>query len=39
MVILVGPQCTNQTLYVLVKQEGQLESTAVIPVRFVPMVH
>ena len=39
MVIPVGPQWTNQTLYVLRKQEGRLESTAVIPVRFVPMVH
>ncbi len=39
MVIPVGPQWTNQTLYVLRKQGGRLESTAVIPVAFVPMVH
>ena len=39
MVIPVGPQWTNQTLYVMVKHEGRLESTTVIPVAFVPMVH
>ena len=38
MVIPVGPQWTSQTLYVLKKRRGKLEQTAVIPVRFVPMV-
>jgi protein-L-isoaspartate(D-aspartate) O-methyltransferase len=38
MVIPVGPQWTSQTLYVLRKRGGKLEQTAVIPVRFVPMV-
>jgi protein-L-isoaspartate(D-aspartate) O-methyltransferase len=38
MVIPVGPQWTGQTLYVLRKQGGKLEHTAVIPVQFVPMV-
>jgi protein-L-isoaspartate(D-aspartate) O-methyltransferase len=38
MVIPVGPRWTNQTLYVMEKQAGRLKSTAVIPVRFVPMV-
>lgn len=39
MVIPVGPQWTNQTLYVLRKSEGRLRQKEVIPVRFVPMVH
>lgn len=39
MVIPVGPQWTGQTLYLLRKQGGDLEQKAVIPVRFVPMVH
>jgi len=38
MVIPVGPQWTSQTLYVLRKRGGRLQQTAVIPVRFVPMV-
>jgi protein-L-isoaspartate(D-aspartate) O-methyltransferase len=38
MVIPVGPQWTNQTLYVMEKEAGGLRSTGVIPVRFVPMV-
>jgi protein-L-isoaspartate(D-aspartate) O-methyltransferase len=38
MVIPVGPQWTSQTLYLLRKKKGKLEQTAVIPVRFVPMV-
>jgi len=38
MVIPVGPQWTSQTLYLLRKSKGKLEQTAVIPVRFVPMV-
>ncbi|MFB3883568.1 MAG: protein-L-isoaspartate(D-aspartate) O-methyltransferase [Armatimonadota bacterium] len=38
MVIPVGPQWTNQTLYLLTKRRGRLEQTSVIPVRFVPMV-
>ena len=38
MVIPVGPQMGAQTLYLLEKRQGKLESTAVIPVRFVPMV-
>jgi protein-L-isoaspartate(D-aspartate) O-methyltransferase len=38
MVIPVGPQWTSQTLYVLRKRGSKLEQTAVIPVRFVPMV-
>jgi protein-L-isoaspartate(D-aspartate) O-methyltransferase len=39
MVIPVGPQWTSQTLYLLRRQGGDLEQKAVIPVRFVPMVH
>jgi protein-L-isoaspartate(D-aspartate) O-methyltransferase len=39
MVIPVGPQWTHQTLYVLRKRGEELESKAVIPVSFVPMVH
>ncbi len=39
MVIPVGPQWTNQTLYVLRKSGGRLRQKEVIPVRFVPMVH
>jgi protein-L-isoaspartate(D-aspartate) O-methyltransferase len=39
MVIPVGPQYTGQTLYVLRKRRGELKRDAVIPVRFVPMVH
>jgi protein-L-isoaspartate(D-aspartate) O-methyltransferase len=39
MVIPVGPQWTDQTLYLLRKGGGKLEEKAVIPVRFVPMVH
>ncbi len=39
MVIPVGPQWTGQTLYLLRKRRGKLKQTAVIPVRFVPMVH
>jgi len=38
MVIPVGEQMTGQMLYLLHKREGKLESTAVVPVRFVPMV-
>jgi protein-L-isoaspartate(D-aspartate) O-methyltransferase len=38
MVIPVGPQWTSQTLYLLRKKNGKLAQTAVIPVRFVPMV-
>jgi len=39
MVVPVGPQWTYQTLYLLRKQRGELTQQAVIPVRFVPMVH
>jgi len=39
MVIPVGRQWTGQTLYVLRKHGDDLEQEAVIPVRFVPMVH
>jgi len=39
MAIPVGPEHGPQTLYLLRKHEGKLESTAVIPVAFVPMVH
>ena len=39
MVIPVGPQWTSQTLYLLTKKGGKLESAAVIVVSFVPMVH
>jgi len=39
MVIPVGPQRPGQTLYLLRKHRGRLEQEAVIPVRFVPMVH
>jgi len=38
MVIPVGPQWTDQTLYLLRKHKGKLEEKAVVPVRFVPMV-
>jgi len=38
MVIPVGPQWTNQTLYLLRKEKGKLTQQSVIPVRFVPMV-
>jgi len=38
MVIPVGPEWTGQTLYLLRKKGGKLETTAVVPVRFVPMV-
>ena len=38
MAIPVGGQWTGQTLYRLEKRGGKLKSTAVIPVRFVPMV-
>jgi protein-L-isoaspartate(D-aspartate) O-methyltransferase len=38
MVIPVGPQGGPQTLYLLKKEKGELASTAVIPVAFVPMV-
>jgi protein-L-isoaspartate(D-aspartate) O-methyltransferase len=39
MVIPVGETAGHQTLYLLRKRHGKLESTAVIPVIFVPMVH
>jgi protein-L-isoaspartate(D-aspartate) O-methyltransferase len=39
MVIPVGPDAGVQTLYLLEKQKGKLTSTAVVPVRFVPLVH
>jgi protein-L-isoaspartate(D-aspartate) O-methyltransferase len=39
MVIPVGPQWTYQTLYLLQKRGGKLESEAVETVRFVPMTH
>ncbi len=38
MVIPVGSQLSGQTLYLLRKRGKKLEQTAVIPVRFVPMV-
>lgn len=38
MVIPVGSQLSGQTLYLLHKQGQKLKQTAVIPVRFVPMV-
>ncbi len=38
MVIPVGSQWTDQTLYLMRKKGGKLYRTAVIPVRFVPMV-
>jgi protein-L-isoaspartate(D-aspartate) O-methyltransferase len=39
MVIPVGEAPGQQNLYLLKKVKGKLESTAVIPVIFVPMVH
>jgi len=39
MVVPVGPESGPQTLYLFRKQRGKLQSTAVIPVAFVPMVH
>ena len=39
MVIPVGPDAGVQTLYLLEKRKGKLASTAVVPVRFVPLVH
>jgi len=38
MVIPVGPQWTDQTLYVLTKKGDTLEQKEIISVRFVPMV-
>ena len=38
MVIPVGPEWSSQTLYLLRKEGGKVESRAVIPVSFVPMV-
>ncbi len=37
MVIPVGPEHRTQWLYVLEKQQGVINQTAVLPVRFVPM--
>ena len=39
MVIPVGPEGGPQTLYLLEKRRGKLVTTAVIPVKFVPLVH
>lgn len=39
MVIPVGPETTVQTLYLLKKHKGKLTSTAIVPVKFVPLVH
>jgi len=39
MVIPVGPEDGPQTLHLLKKRQGKLTSTALIPVRFVPLVH
>jgi protein-L-isoaspartate(D-aspartate) O-methyltransferase len=39
MVIPVGPEGGPQTLYLLEKRKGKLVATAVIPVKFVPLVH
>jgi len=39
MVIPVGPEGGPQTLYLLEKRRGKLVTTAVVPVKFVPLVH
>lgn len=38
MIVPVGPQGGAQELYLLRKQAGRMETRAVLPVRFVPMV-